>query len=852
MEFKKHNDKQFDEFFGHGNRMTPERGNHDINEDVFTSGKPSAEPVRRSRFRSNGDVQYGERSSSMKHHASDLAVGEHNPMTGGRSEAVRRRFDPGYDGSRIHQPEGRFRKKGADGSAQGKISGRFNKRRNAGRNSRYDLQPDPYAYEHSAFEQSVEADAFEYDRRIWPTVKKALMYGIGTLVVCLIAAIVLFLLRPTGGGEYFRINGSLPQVGGIQQTEAYKNSAWLDWEPVEKVAGYNILRMDEATGQYVQVKTAYLSFALLTDLESESSGRYIIRPFCKNGSGVYTEQTATEFTVKTRSGNAGPLSHQTATCKSITLVWDPVPGADGYEIDRYLGGWSGYEYCGNAAGAQITINGLDASTPYSFRMRPYVDIGTKRCYGRWSDRISSATSPLPVRDLTQGDTTDSGYLLSWNISSEVTGFELYRADAQTGDVTDLLGQCGNSQYEISGLESVNFSSYRVRGFLRHESGISYGEFSDMITAVTLPTKVSGTDQYTAEDGTYTISWQPSARSEGYELYGLRCSTGEYELITTTSETSFTVTDLSQYAERYIVRAFVSLGDLKFFGNYSDALASHPYVYLTRKVKVDKDTTSMRTGAGPEFELIQDLGKGTSARVFGEKNGSDSSRWFRVELKDGSTGWISREDVAITNSYKTLATREYTKDEPIVIYLSPSRQGGNPYIIGNTTEKEQMEAVAAVTHRILSEEYNCVVYTANPDLDLRERAFEAMELGADIYFAIHSNATGSGDIRYGASSYYCGASGRSKKLGEAVVSELNAIAPKICNLDKQMYSALESFGGVGYAEVRDPYNLGMVSILVETDFHDNELTAQWIMDNHEGIGRALANALVDTFDIEKKN
>ena len=801
MAFNKRNDRQFDEFFGKA---------------------PSAsEPVR-------------ERTGDR---------GEPAPPRGGRSEAVRRRFQPGYDGSRVHQPEGRFRRKSGSGTAHPYVEPR---------RSRPSDVRDEYARQPVRDYPAGDNFEFEYERNIGRTVKKVLLYSFAVLFIAVVAAIALFLLRPTGGGDYFLRSGSLPEVENIRQTEAYRSSAWLDWDPVEKVAGYEILRRDEVTGDYTHVKNAYLSFALLTGLEPGSSDSYIIRPFCKNGSGVYTEQNAREFAVKTRPGDADLLSHQTATDGSVTLEWQPVAGADGYEVERHLGKWSGYEFCGQSGQAQLTINGLDASTTYVFRMRPYADIGTKRCYGGWSEKISTATSPLPVRELTQGETTDSGYLLSWNISSEVTGFELYRADRQTGEPTELIGQCGNSHYEIAGLESVNFSSYRVRGFLRHDSGISYGDFSDMITAVTLPSKVTGVDQYTADDGTYTISWQPSDRSEGYEVYGLRCSTGEYELLAVTPETSYVIPELSQYAERYMIRAYVSLGDLKFFGSYSDHLLCHPYYYLSRRVTVDKETTAMRTGAGPGFELIQDLPRGTAARVFGEKSGSDGSRWFRVELKDGSTGWISREDTDITNTYKTLATREYTQDEPIVIYLSPSRQGGNPYIIGNTTEKEQMEAVGAVMHRILGEEYNCVVYTANPDLDLRERAFESMELGADVYFAIHSNATGTADVHYGASSYYCGASGRSKKLGEAVVSELNAIAPKKCTLDKQMYSALESFGGVGYAEVRDPYNLGMVSILVETDFHDNELTAQWIMDSHEQIGRALVNALVDTFEIDKKN
>jgi|GEM_PF-1526002 len=830
MAIRNRNKKQFDEFFGSEQRKAPAREGYSVNEDVFFSGTGDPRKRAPSRFNLHSSAPAAEGGSSAKHPA------------GSRAEAVQRRFGGGYDGGRVRRPGGRFHRRG-DSVVQA-ASGQTHRRPDmpAAGMSRPMPQTSPQPpHSGNDFE-------FEYERKPKNTAKKIALWTAAVIAALALIAVTVFLLRPTDGGDYFRRSGTLPQVENIRQTQAFKNSVWLDWDPVEGVAGYRIYRSEN--GHAVQIKTALLSGTVITGLEQGSSGDYIIRPFCKTPGGEYEEPNALIFTLKTKSAGAGMLEHENATASSVTLVWQPAAGADGYELERRVG-FMKWESCGETEAAQITVSALDPSSQYIFRMRPYTDIGTKRCYGGWTDKFTSCTSPVMVTGLSQGDTTDSGYMLTWNVGSEATGFELYRADAETGQTTELIGQCGTQSYEIAGLESVNFSSYRVRAFLRHDSGVSYGEFSDVLTAVTLPSKVEGVDQYTASNGSYSIFWQPADRAEGYEIYAYSCHRGEYYLLTSMEDARFTLEDISQYAERYKVRAYVSLGDLKFFGQFSEEMPCHPYAYLNRKVTVDKDTTAMRTAPGPEHELIKEVRRGTTARVFGEKSGTDGSRWFRVELNDGMTGWISREDVDITNVCKTLTARTYTDEQPIVIYLSPSRQGGNPYIIGSTTEKEQMEAVAAVTHRILAEEYNCVVYTATPDLELRERAFEALELKADVYLAIHSNATGTGDIHYGASSYYCGASGRSKKLGENINKNLNAIAPKKCTLNKQMYSALESFGGVGYAEVRDPYNLGMVTVLAETDFHDNELTAQWIIDNHEAIGRAYAEALAETFDIDRK-
>jgi len=839
MAFKGRNDQQFNDFFGSGTRAIPEREEPRAGDDVFSAPRPSLGQPARKTPASAAPAAYAE-----------------PPRRSGRSEAVRRRFEPGHYGSHLSQPEERVHNHGQN-SVDRNCAAPLIRQQNTNRPvsaAPYNSVPQQNTTPPSGRSEgkiSPEDYGFEPPRKRDGVGKKVALGLFISLLTILITAAVVFAMRPADGGEYFLRNGSLPKVTNVHQTHAFRHGALLDWEPVDNVAGYKIYRADGMTGQFVHIKTAYLSFAFLGDLEQGSGGRYIVRPFCRSGSGEYVEQEADEITVKTMPGKAGTPEHKTATAHTITLEWMPAAGADGYEIERHTGSWNQYELCCDTDQAQGEIPGLEASTEYKFRMRPYIQLEGKRCYGSWSEKYVSGTSPEMVKELSQGETTDSGYMLSWTISSAATGYEVYRADAESGETTELLGQCGNTGYEISGLESVNISSYRVRAFMRHSGGVSYGEFSDVLTAVTLPTKVKGMDQYTAVSGDYTISWEPSERTEGYELYAYRFTSGDYELMATVADSSYTITGLTECAERYKVRPFVSLGDLKFFGEFSDEMASHPYVNLTRKVKVDRDTTALRTGAGPEFELIKDIKRGTSGRVFGEKSGSDGARWFRVELNDGSTGWLSRDDVSITNSFKTLETREYTEQQPIVIYLSPSKQGGNPYCIGDTTEKEQMEAVAAVTHRILAEEYQCVVYTATPELELRERAFEAMELHADIYLAIHSNATGNGSVQYGASSYYCAASARSKKLGENINRELNAIAPKKCTLNKQMYSAMDSFGGVGYAEIRDPYNLGLVPVLAETDFHDNELTARWIMDNHEAIGRAYADALVKAFDIPKK-
>ena len=85
-----------------------------------------------------------------------------------------------------------------------------------------------------------------------------------------------------------------------------------------------------------------------------------------------------------------------------------------------------------------------------------------------------------------------------------------------------------------------------------------------------------------------------------------------------------------------------------------------------------------------------------------------------------------------------------KEEYIMkLYLSPSNQPGNKYVVGNTNEKTEMESVAAKVKAILDRDYICetVMATLSMGIGDNERPQEAKNKGCEFYIAIHSNAAG---------------------------------------------------------------------------------------------------------------
>lgn len=183
---------------------------------------------------------------------------------------------------------------------------------------------------------------------------------------------------------------------------------------------------------------------------------------------------------------------------------------------------------------------------------------------------------------------------------------------------------------------------------------------------------------------------------------------------------------------------------------------------------------------------------------------------------------------------------------MIIYLSPSNQPANRYVVGNTTEKIEMEQIAKLVAQELNL-YNCKVKMATLSQPISYRYDEAK--GCDLYLAIHSNA-GSATAR-GAVAYYHPSSKESKELAEALVKELNSISKYGSNRWKQVQSGMDAFNGAGYGEVREPWKRHKIPpVLLEVDFHSNKDTARWIIDNKVDIALAIVNALVKKYGLKK--
>ncbi len=171
-----------------------------------------------------------------------------------------------------------------------------------------------------------------------------------------------------------------------------------------------------------------------------------------------------------------------------------------------------------------------------------------------------------------------------------------------------------------------------------------------------------------------------------------------------------------------------------------------------------------------------------------------------------------------------------------IYLSPSTQEFNPYVIGGT-EEYYMNLIADAMEPYLYA--TGIEFTRNtPDMTAASSIAASNMGNYNLHLALHSNASGgtSGSVR-GSEVYYYPTSVNGRRAAEIIANNLSIIYPVPNDV-----RAIETTRLGEVRRTRAP------SVLIEYAYHDNYEDAVWIRDNINAIAQNTVLSLADYFEI----
>ncbi|MDD6479454.1 MAG: N-acetylmuramoyl-L-alanine amidase [Oscillospiraceae bacterium] len=171
-----------------------------------------------------------------------------------------------------------------------------------------------------------------------------------------------------------------------------------------------------------------------------------------------------------------------------------------------------------------------------------------------------------------------------------------------------------------------------------------------------------------------------------------------------------------------------------------------------------------------------------------------------------------------------------------IYLSPSTQEFNPYIIGGT-EEYYMNLIADAMEPYLYA--TGIDFTRNTPEMTAGSSIRASNAGNyDLHLSLHSNASGgTAGSRRGSEVYYYPTSQNGRRAAEIIANNLQIIYP-VPNGVRTIPTT--TLGEV--SRTRAP------AVLIEFAYHDNYEDATWIANNINAIAQNVVISLADYFGI----
>jgi hypothetical protein len=233
----------------------------------------------------------------------------------------------------------------------------------------------------------------------------------------------------------------------------------------------------------------------ITGLTANTQYNFVVK--AKNDEGI-------ETTITQKAGTTLALPPKVNVDKKwityITLSWDAVSGANGYEVEA--------DGTVSSKGMSITYthNGLQAETSHTYRLRVINAGGT----GLWSEIVQAVTYPNPPETpvISEIYTTQSAITINWDAVDKATGYEI-EADGKT------INTGINITYTDEGLNPDTMHKYRIRAV--NDGGSSewsaYKEISTLPNPPEIPENLTGKPTM----NNIALTWKAAERAEGNEL-----------------------------------------------------------------------------------------------------------------------------------------------------------------------------------------------------------------------------------------------------------------------------------------------------------------------------------------------
>jgi hypothetical protein len=283
-------------------------------------------------------------------------------------------------------------------------------------------------------------------------------------------------------------------VTNIRTLSKGYTTAEITWDAIPGVNSYEVV--------YDSISKVVLGNKIaLTGLNAATSTEIVVRGI----SGTKRGMNSDDFAVFTEEAGPEKLAASTITKNGFTLSWQPIAGADGYNVYR------SEKLLGTTKLLSYNVTGL---TPGSTG-----DYTVAAIFGKSetldSTKLSVSTQVETPTKPTVSAITSQSSVVSWILDSSASSYEVNLYDSSgTTLVKSTKVASSLSSTVLTGL--TNSTVYTVGIKIVYPESTS--KESDLATFTTLKPTMSGLATSTITTTSITLSWSPLSVANTYEVY----------------------------------------------------------------------------------------------------------------------------------------------------------------------------------------------------------------------------------------------------------------------------------------------------------------------------------------------
>lgn len=301
------------------------------------------------------------------------------------------------------------------------------------------------------------------------------------------------------------------------------------------------------------------------------------------------------FWYKDTSAKTTGLKVKSNTADSITLSWSAADDAPKYRVYRYDEAQQKYVKIAETASKTYTDNGLDPGKSYQYKVRGCWKIGGVNYFGAYSSVLTAATDLDIVNKISVDARTTTSLNLSWGKVDGADGYLLYQYDADSNSYKQIADITSTS-YKVSGLTAGQKYSFKICIYRKENDTVTTGNKSAAYSFTTKPSKTNGLKVKTSTATSVKLSWSKVSGANGYAIYRLNTSTGNYKKVMTISNStilSYTDSKLSSGTKyTYKVRAYIKENGEYYYGSYSDVKSGTTKPAQVKNLKLTTKSSSV--------------------------------------------------------------------------------------------------------------------------------------------------------------------------------------------------------------------------------------------------------------------